>query len=91
MIKETDGDRFEEMRSLEQNLTFVETSREFAHRNVEFGLQQMKTLKLLNNDGIYTNLGLLLSEQCKHTIKVAVFQEQTRVYLRIDVNSRVLF
>lgn len=74
MIKETDGDRFEEMRSLEQNLTFVETSREFAHRNVEFGLQQMKTLKLLNNDGIYTNLGLLLSEQCKHTIKVAVFQ-----------------
>lgn len=74
MIKETDGDRFEEMRSLEQNLTFVEASREFARRNVEFGLQQMKTLKLLNNDGIYTNLGLLLSEQCKHTIKVAVFQ-----------------
>ena len=74
MIKETDGDQFEEMRSLEQNLTFVETSREFARRNVEFGLQQMKTLKLLNNDGIYTNLGLLLSEQCKHTIKVAVFQ-----------------
>ena len=74
MIKETDGDRFEEMRSLEQNLTFVETSREFARRNMEFGLQQMKTLKLLNNDGIYTNLGLLLSEQSKHTIKVAVFQ-----------------
>ena len=74
MIKETDGNRFEEMRSLEQNLTFVETSREFARRNVEFGLHRMKTLKLLNNDGIYTNLGLLLSEQCKHTIKVAVFQ-----------------
>lgn len=74
MIKETDGDRFEEMRSLEQNLTFVETPREFARRNVEFGPQQMKTLKLLNNDGIYTNLGLLLSEQCRHTIKVAVFQ-----------------
>lgn len=74
MIKETDGNRFEEMRSLEQNLTFVETSREFARRNVEFGLHQMKTLKLLNYDGIYTNLGLLLSEQCKHTIKVAVFQ-----------------
>ena len=74
MIKETDGNRFEEMRSLEQNLTFVETSREFARRNGEFGLHRMKTLKLLNNDGIYTNLGLLLSEQCKHTIKVAVFQ-----------------
>ena len=74
MIKETDGDRFEEMRSLEQGLTFKETAKEFARRNVEFGEQQMKTLKLLNHDGIYTNLGLLLSEQCKHTIKVAVFQ-----------------
>lgn len=74
MIKETDGDRFEEMRSLEQELTFEATIKEFKHRNIDFGPQQMQTLKILNNDGIYTNLGLLLSEQCAHTIKVAVFQ-----------------
>lgn len=74
MIKETDGDRFEEMRSLEQDLTFEATAKEFTLRNLDFGLQQMKTLKILNNDGIFTNLGLLLSEQCVHTIKVAVFQ-----------------
>lgn len=74
MIKETDGDRFEKMRSLEQNLTFEATENEFQRRNIEFGTQQMQTLKLINNDGIYTNLGLLLSEQCVHTIKVAVFQ-----------------
>ncbi len=74
MIKETDGDRFEEMRSLEQDLTFESTAKEFTLRNLDFGLQQMKTLKILNNDGIFTNLGLLLSEQCIHTIKVAVFQ-----------------
>ncbi len=74
MIKETDGDRFEEMRSLEQELSFEETAKEFESRNIDFGQQQMQTLKLLNNDGIYTNLGLLLSDQCVHTIKVAVFQ-----------------
>lgn len=74
MIKETDGDRFEEMRSLEQGLTFEETKKEFDKRSIDFGLQQMKTLKILNNDEIYTNLGLLLSDQCVHTIKVAVFQ-----------------
>ena len=74
MIKETDGDRFEEMRSLEQDLTFEATAKEFTLRNLDFGLQQMKTLKILNSDGIFTNLGLLLSEQCVHTIKVAVFQ-----------------
>ena len=54
MIKETDGDHFEDMRSLEQ--------------------PQMKTLGIINQDGIYTNLALLLSDQCVHTIKTAVFE-----------------
>lgn len=74
MIKETDGDRFEEMRSLNQQLTFKLTTKEFERRKVDFGRAQRHTLKLTNNDGIYTNLGLLLSDQCVHTIKVAVFQ-----------------
>jgi len=74
MIKETDGDRFEEMRSLEQNLTFAEAEREFASRNVKLGQAQMKTLGIMTQDGVYTNLGLLLSDQCKHTIKAAVFE-----------------
>lgn len=75
MIKETDGDRFEEMRSLEQELTFGAAEKEFFMREIPFGSKQMQTLKLLNSDGIYTNLALLLSEQCMHTIKVAVFQD----------------
>ncbi len=74
MIKETDGDSFEVLRSLEQELTFEFTAQEFARRKVEFGTPQMKTLGLVNGDGIYTNLGLLLSEQCTHTIKAATFQ-----------------
>lgn len=73
MIKETDGDSFEEMRSLQQELTFEAASDEFIRRGVAFGPQQKKTLKLINSDGIYTNLGLLLSDQCSHTVKVAVF------------------
>ncbi len=74
MIKETDGDHFEEMRSLNQELTFSIAEQAFQHKQIEFGLQQMKTLKILNPSGIYTNLGLLLSDQCVHTIKAAVFQ-----------------
>lgn len=74
MIKETDGDRFETMRCLNQELTFQSLKKEFELRGIEFGLQQMQTLKLLDNDGIYSNLALLLSDQCVHTIKVAVFQ-----------------
>ena len=74
MIKETDGDRFETMRCLEQELTFEATEQEFRFRKVEFGPQQMRTLKLVDNDGLYSNLALLLSDQNPHTIKVAVFQ-----------------
>lgn len=74
MIKETDGDRFEAMRCLNQDLTFEATKKEFELRKTDFGPQQMRTLKLINQDGLYSNLALLLSDQCVHTIKVAVFQ-----------------
>ena len=74
MIKETDGDHFEDMRSLNQELTFDETKKEFQKRNISLEQPQMKTLGIINQDGIYTNLGLLLSDQCVHTIKTAVFE-----------------
>lgn len=74
MIKETDGDRFEAMRSMNQELTFEVAEKEFQLRKVEFGIQQMRTLKLIDKDGLYSNLAMLLSDQCVHTIKVAVFQ-----------------
>ena len=74
MIKTTDGDCFETTRCLDQDLTFVAAEKEFRLRNVEFGSQQMRTLKLVDNDGLYNNLALLLSDQNPYTIKVAVFQ-----------------
>lgn len=74
MIKETDGDSFEEMRSLEQNLTFEAAEKEFSNRNIPFGQTQKRTLGIIRQDNVYTNLGLLLSDQCVHTIKAAVFE-----------------
>ncbi|MGI6587324.1 MAG: RNA-binding domain-containing protein [Peptococcia bacterium] len=74
MITETDGDHYEAMRSLHQDLTFKTTTQEFKIREVPFGANHLKTLHLVNEDNIYTNLGLLLSDQCTHTIKAAVFE-----------------
>ena len=74
MIRETDGDSYEEMRSLNQGLTFEAAAMEFRVRDMPFGANHLKTLHLINEDGIYTNLGLLLSDQCVHTIKAAVFE-----------------
>lgn len=82
MIKETDGDRFEVMRSLNQELTFEAVKKEFELRKVEFGPQQMRTLKLIDQDNLYSNLALLLSDQCVHTIKVAVFQGKDQMIFK---------
>jgi len=74
MIKDTDGDSFEENRSLIQNLTFNKLKEELKRRDLEFTEIQMKNLGILSTDGIYTNMGLLVSDQCKHSIKFAIFQ-----------------
>ena len=71
---DTDGGSFETMRSLEQALTFGQTEEEFRKRGIAFGVKQRQTLRLTADEGVYTNLGLLLSDQCVHTIKAAVFE-----------------
>ena len=73
MIKLTDGDKYEAVRSLTQELTFSAATEEFSRGGVEFGESQMRTLGVIGTDGLFTNLGLLLSDQCTHTVKFAVF------------------
>jgi ATP-dependent DNA helicase RecG len=73
MIKLADGDKFETARSLEQTLTFRTAADEFARCGVDFGENQLRTLGIVGADGLYTNLGLLLSDQCAHSVKFAVF------------------
>lgn len=73
MIKETDGDSFETMRSLEQNLSFQAAEAQFAKRKVPYDATKMQTLGMVSSDGIYSNVALLLSEQCPNTIKAATF------------------
>ncbi|WP_255812977.1 RNA-binding domain-containing protein [Acidaminobacter sp. JC074] len=74
MIKETDGDSYEELRSLNQELTFNYLKSEFEKNDLYFEEPQKKTLGIIGDDGLYTNLALLLSDQCNHSIKAAVFE-----------------
>ena len=74
MIKETSGDSYEAARSLDQRLTFNKAIDFFEKRKIEFGRTQMRTLHLIGDDDTYTNLAFLLSEQCTHMIKLAVFE-----------------
>ena len=74
MIKETSGECFEEARSLNQNLKFTQTERFFQDKEIAFSEIQKRTLGLIGEDNTYTNLGLILSDECPYTIKIAVFE-----------------
>ncbi len=74
MIMETDGTSYEEIRSFNQELTFQTAEAVFMENTLEFEAAQKKTLGIMDCDGIYTNLGLLISDQCRHSIKAAIFK-----------------
>lgn len=74
MILESSGKSYEKCRSMNQELTFTVFQKEMAARNMESGITQMRTLRMIDENGLFTNLALLLSDQCEHTIKVAIFQ-----------------
>ena len=83
MIKESDGDTFEEIRSLEQELTFEAAEKAFKRYGVEFGTEKYRALGMTQkSDEIYTNLALILSDQCPHTTKIAVFSDETCTVFR---------
>ena len=77
MIKQSDGDNFEEMRSSEQELTFEAAAAAFNRYHVEFGAEKYRALGLTQkNSSVFTNLACLISDQCGHTTKVAVFSDE---------------
>lgn len=77
MIKLSDRDSYEEMRSLEQKLTFKSAAETFKKHNIPFSEDKYKALGIVNiNDDLFTNLGLIVSDQCSHTIKAAVFADE---------------
>ncbi|MGN1414891.1 MAG: RNA-binding domain-containing protein [Anaerovoracaceae bacterium] len=80
MIKDSDGDVFEEMRTASQELTFEEAERTFIRYKVDFSEEKYIALGLRNiHDDQYTNLAMILSDQCQHTTKIAVFGDADNI------------
>lgn len=79
---EMDGDSFEVNRSIVQELTFNRLNNELEKRSLEFTEVQMRNLGILSSDDIYTNMGLLVSDQCKHSVKFAIFQGTDKLVFR---------
>lgn len=82
MIKISSRYSFEEARSLNQSLTFESTASAFKAKGLDFEPAQQRTLGLISPDGTCTNLALLLSDQCPHSIKAAYFQGKDKSIFR---------
>lgn len=83
MIKESDGDDFENMRSMEQELTFDSAKAAFKRYNVEFSPNKYRALGItVQAEGLYSNLAIIISDQCAHTTKVAVFADEENTKFR---------
>jgi ATP-dependent DNA helicase RecG len=83
MIKETDGDTFEGMRSVEQELSFNSAKEAFGRYGIEFSKTKYRALGITTKaDELYSNLALIISDQCTHTTKVAVFADDENTKFR---------
>ena len=78
MINSSDKDSYETSTSVIQNLTFKSAEKYFEEKEIPFSDNKKRTLGLINDEGFYTNLALLLSEECTHSIKCAIFEGETK-------------
>lgn len=80
MIREADGDSFELRRSGRQDLTFLSARRAFEANGRTFEESAYPSLRVVDGSGYYTNLALLLSDQCPYSVRCAVIDDTGREY-----------
>ncbi len=75
MIVTSEDKSFESLPSIEQNLSFDYLESVFRQADIEL---KKKTLGLTDTNGSFTNLALLLSDQCPFSVKAAVFDSDDK-------------
>lgn len=91
MIMEVGGNSFESYRSLEQNLTFRGTKLAFEVLNINFDNKLQKELKIIGEDELYTNLGLLLSDQNPYDIKLVVYnKKENKIKNKFEIKGSLI-
>lgn len=92
MLRESGGVAFDKSRCINQELTFNYAENFFSESGVAFGTEQKRTLGLIDADGYYTNAALLISDQCEHSIKCAVYDGtgKTTFKTRKEYNGSIL-
>ncbi|MDR1042168.1 MAG: putative DNA binding domain-containing protein [Deltaproteobacteria bacterium] len=78
--------------SSNQNLSFSLAKSVFSGKNIAFNVPQLVTLGLMYFNESYTNLALLLSDQCEHIIRIGIFKKnsETETILNQDFKGSVI-
>ena len=82
LLRESNSNSFENEISLEQHLNMLEMVNYFTAVGIEPDIAKHKTLRIRNADNLYTNLGLLLSDECPYTIKCAIYNGTDKIEFR---------
>lgn len=73
LLLQSNNNNFEEQISNNQKLNFSYMDNLFKSKNIFLSESKLKTLNIKNSDDLYTNLGLLLSDECPFSIKSAIY------------------
>ncbi len=79
MLLESNSNSFENNISINQNLHFEYLKEALKKHNIEINDNKFKSLNITNLNGQYTNLGLLLSDECPYSIKCAIFNGNNKI------------
>ena len=82
LLIESNSNSFENNISNIQDLHFEYLKNVFKKHNIEIDDNKFKALNIINLNNEYTNLGLLLSDECPYSIKCAIFNGTNRLEFR---------
>ena len=68
---------------MEQDLTFTAAEKVFREHKIDFSSEKYPALGICSlSDNLYTNLAKIISDQCEHTIKIAVFADDNNTVFK---------
>ncbi len=83
------GQSYEDVVSSKQDLTFTDFAIFAKYNNLDIENKEI-TLGLKNTDGLYTNLGLLLSDQNPYVVKFAVYDDNLDFKVKKEYTGSII-
>ena len=81
-IDDIDAINYEQKRAYVTSLTFETLTKELNRVGIKLDSETQKKLGIIKTANVYTNFGVLVSDQCTHSTKVNVFEGNSKTLFR---------